>query len=435
VAQIRPFAGIHYARHPELDLSRLIAPPYDVLDERGKSALQAAHPNNVVTIDLPHLPPKSVGPDSTYERANVTLRSWLKAGILHRDARPAFYPYAQTFDHAGRTHHRRGFIAAVRLSPFGAGHVVPHEKTYSAPIEDRLKLMRATRVQLSPIFGLFSDPKNEVTNMLYQRLGRPEWSGTLEGVKNDLWRVTDADVENAVVDWIGHKPIYIADGHHRYTTALQYQAEAEKAHGSPLPPNHPANFCMFVLVGMQDDGLLILPTHRLIGGISSFNIEDFRQALGADWEVTETNVSADRLAEFADTALMNQPLHAFGLFDGRSRKLYQLRLKNLDILKPLEPNHSDAWRRLDVAILQRYLLDEVIAPRFKEERDVTRGYTADPADIAPQVDGVRYQIALLLRPTPLGALQQLGEHGEVMPQKSTYFFPKVATGMVMNPLE
>ena len=150
---------------------------------------------------------------------------------------------------AGRIH-RRGFIALVRLSPFGAGHVVPHEKTYSAPIEDRLKLMRATRGRSSRRSSACSATrKNEVTNLLYHRLGRPDLSGTLDGVKNDLWSVTDAETENAVIDWMGHKPVYIADGHHRYTTALQYQAEVEKAHGSPLPPAHPANFCMFVAGG------------------------------------------------------------------------------------------------------------------------------------------------------------------------------------------
>jgi uncharacterized protein (DUF1015 family) len=435
VAQIRPFAGIHYARRRDLDLSKVIAPPYDVLDERGKAQLVARHPHNIVNVDLPHLPPKTVGPDTAYDGANINLRAWMSAGILERDNRAALYPYTQSFEHAGRMHHRRGFVCLVKLSPFGEGHVVPHERTYAAPIEDRLKLMRATRVQLSPIFGLYSDPRNEVAELLYRNQGRPELSGTLDGVKHDLWSVIDAEVENQVIDMLGHKPIYIADGHHRYTTALQYQKEVEQAHGGPLPPPHPANWCMFVLVSMQDDGLLILPTHRLIGGLVDFDISRFREALGTDWEVTETPVTADKLADYADTALQMEGVHTFGLFDGRTRKLHHLRLLNPDILAPLEPGHSDAWRRLDVAIVQRYLIDEVLQPKFGGGKEVTRSYTADPADITAQVDGERHQVALLLRPTPLGALQQLGERGEVMPQKSTYFFPKLATGMVINPLE
>jgi uncharacterized protein (DUF1015 family) len=435
VAQIRPFHGIHYARRPELDLSKLIAPPYDVLDERDKAALQAKHPNNVVTVDLPHLPAKTAGPDDVYDKANTTLQAWLRAGILTKDTRPALYPYTQTFQHSGRTYHRRGFVALVRLSPFGQGHVIPHERTYKGPIEDRLKLMRATRVQLSPIFGLYPDPRHEVANLLYHNAGRPELSGTMDGVRNDLWSVIDADVENQVIDLLGHKPVYIADGHHRYTTALQYQKEMEEANGGPLPPTHPANYCMFVLVGMQDDGLLILPTHRLIGGLTDFTIDAFRAAAGEAVEVTESPLGAERLAEFVNRVLPLQPAHTFGLFDGRSRKLYVLRLKDPDALARLEPNQSESWRRLDVAILQRYLLDEVIGPKFAAGKEPMRGYTADPDTITPQVDGQRYQIALLLKSTPIGALEQLGRHNEVMPQKSTYFYPKLATGMVMNPLE
>ena len=364
----------------------------------------------------------------------MTFQAWLHAGILVRDPRPALYPYTQSYEHAGRTYHRRGFIALVKLAPFGAGDVVPHEKTYKGPIEDRLKLMRATGVQMSPIFGLFPDPKNEVTNLLYQNLGRPELSGTLDGVKNDLWSVIDAEVENRVIDMMGTKKIYIADGHHRYTTALQYQHEMEQANGGPLPVAHPANWCLFVLVGMQDPGLQILPTHRLIGGLSGFSIDKFRAAVGANFDVAETPLRPDHVDELADV-LAQHPAHTFGLFDGKTKKLYTLSLKNKDVLKPFEPNQSQAWRELDVAILQRYLIEEVLQPTFAGGKEVTKGYTADPHEIAPQVDGNKYQIALLLRPTPLGALEQLGQHGEVMPQKSTYFFPKLATGMVIAPLK
>jgi uncharacterized protein (DUF1015 family) len=435
VAHIRPFAGVHYARHREIDFSKVIAPPYDVLDEQGKAALQAKHPNNIVTIDLPHLPPKSVGPDEVYDKANMMLQAWLKGNVLKRDTRPALYPYSQTFEHNGRKAHRRGFVCLVRLSPFGQGQVVPHEKTYANPIEDRLKLMRATGMQLSPIFGLYSDSRNEITRLLYQNLARPEISAKLEGVQHDLWSVIDAELENQIVDLMGTKPIYIADGHHRYTTALQYQKEAEAQHGGkPLPPAHPANWCMFVLVGMQDDGLLILPTHRLIGGLSGFQADTFRDAISANFTMTETPLGPTHVDEFVNNVLPSQPAHTFGLYDGRTKKLYQLVLKNVDVLRPLEPSHSDAWRRLDVAILQRYLLDEVLQPRFSPGRDLVKGYTADPFEVAPKVDGQQYQIALLLKATPLGALEQLAQHNEVMPQKSTFFYPKLATGMVMNPL-
>ncbi len=233
MAQIRPFAGVRYSRKTWDKLSSLIAPPYDVLDESGKRALQGKHPQNIVTVDLPHLPAKTVGPDSAYAGANDTLQSWLSAGILSRDQKPAIYPYSQTYTHGDRTFHRRGVIALVKLSPFGEGHVVPHEKTYPDAIEDRLKLTRATRMQLSPIFGLFPDPKSQVTELLYKNLSKPEMSATLDGVRNDLWTVIDSETENAAIDLMGARSVYIADGHHRYTMALQYQKEIAKAHGGP----------------------------------------------------------------------------------------------------------------------------------------------------------------------------------------------------------
>jgi uncharacterized protein (DUF1015 family) len=432
--QIRPFAGVHFSKSLGPDLSALIAPPFDVLDEKSKASLQARHPNNIVTIDLPYLPPKAVGPDEVYAKANTTLQSWLSAGILQRFPRPAIYPYMQSFDHNGRMYHRRGFFCAVKISPFREGHVVPHEKTYREAIEDRLKLMRATQTQMSPIFGLYSDTRHEVTKLLYENLGRPEFTGTLDGVKNDLWTIHDTDIERQLIDFLGRKPIYIADGHHRYTTALTYLQELEKQNGGPLPVNHPANYCMFVLVGMQDDGLLILPTHRLIGNVEAFNIQAFTAAIAANFDVVESTVAPEKVAEYADIFLPKQPAHTFGLYDGRSKKLYQLTCKNQDLLRDLEPNLSDASRRLDVAILQRYLLDEIVTPNFAGGKEITKQYTADASEVVGKTDGVKSQIAFLLKSTPLGALEQLGQHKETMPQKSTYFYPKLATGMVLRVL-
>jgi uncharacterized protein (DUF1015 family) len=434
VAHIRPFAGIHYATRPDLDLSKVIAPPYDVLDVKEKAELQSRHPNNIVTVDLPWLPPKTVGPQEAYDGANVTLQAWLSAGILKRDARPALYPYTQTYEHAGKTFHRRGFFGLVRLSPFGHGQIVPHELTYASAIEDRLKLMRATGVQLSPIFGLFSDPTSEVTKLLYGGVGRPQFDATMDGIRNQMWVVNDSSIVNRVEDLMGTKPIYIADGHHRYTTALQYQKEMEQNNGGALPPEHPANYCLFSLVSMQDDGLLILPTHRLIGGLQNFDIAKFKSLVAKNFDVAETSYGENEVDDFVDNELPKLPPHTFGLYDGRAKKLYQLALKNEDVLKPFEPQKSDAWRRLDVAILQRYLLDEVFAPNFTANKEVTKGYTAYANQVAPQVDGNKFQVALLLRSTPLHALEELGKHNEVMPQKSTFFYPKLATGMIINPL-
>jgi uncharacterized protein (DUF1015 family) len=432
LAQIRPFTAIRYSRSNGYNFSELIAPPYDVLDEKGKEALQGQHPNNIVTVDLPHLPAKTVGPDSAYTEAAATLELWIGDGVLKRDAKPAIYPYAQTYTHSGRTFHRRGFIALVRLSPFGQGNVVPHEKTYDDAIMDRLKLTRATRMQLSPIFGLFSDPRSQVNGLLYKGLGKPEMSAEFGGVRNDLWTVIDSETENAVIDLMNARPVYIADGHHRYTMALQYQKEMTEKNGGPLPPNHPANFCMFVLVPMQDDGLLILPTHRIISGLTAYSFAALKQALAPVANVTDLNIPESDLPHYIDVTLPKQAAATFGLFDGKTRKTHQITFLNSDVLKDLEPNRSPAWRQLDVAILQRYLLDEVLKKRFAGGVDPGKAYTADSKAVAGMTDGVKYQMAILLKSTPLHALEELGKTNEVMPQKSTYFYPKLATGMTLN---
>lgn len=431
MASIRPFAAIRYAR--SADISTCIAPPYDVLDERGKASLLARNADNIVAADLPHLPAKTVGPDAAYAGAAAKLSRWLANGILAQDKRHAIYLYQQTYHHGDRTFHRKGLFALVKLSPFGEGYVVPHEQTYESAIEDRLKLTRATGTQLSPIFGLFSDPRNEITSLLYKNVGRPLQHGLLDGVTNDLWSITDADLENQVIDFLGHKPIYIADGHHRYTMALQYKKELEAA-GGPLAPNHPANYCMFALVGLQDPGLIILPTHRLIGNLSNFSIPAFIAAVADQLEVIEQMTSPDNLAQAAAT-LAREPIHTFGLFDGTAHRYYLLRIKNPDILESLAPAYSEEWRRLDVAILQRYLIDEVFAKKFAGPTPLLKGYTAYADEIPQQVDGNRYQLGLLVRPTPLHALEQLGKTGEVMPQKSTFFYPKLATGMTLYSLK
>lgn len=432
MAQIRPFAGIRYGKQ-FTDLSNLIAPPYDVLDEASKSSIAARHPNNIVTVDAPWMPPKTLGPDEVYEKANVTLQAWLSSGVLARDRRPALYPYTQSYEHSGRTFHRRGFFALVKLTPFGED-VIPHEKTYKGPIEDRLKLMKTTGVQLSPIFGLFDDPRNEVNAILYKNAGRPQQSGTIDKIKSDLWSVIDAEQEIQVQDAMKDKKIYIADGHHRYTTALQYQQDAIKANGGSLPPTHPANYCLFVLVPMQDDGLLILPTHRLIGGLDGFDMQIFTATVKEHFDVEETKLTPEQWDAAAPDLENRKKNREFALYVGATKKLYLLKLKNIDVIKPLEPKQSEDWRRLDVAILQRYLIDEVLQPEFSKPDDLTRGYTADASAIRKEVDGKKFQVAIMLRSTPLQALIELGKHGEVMPQKSTYFFPKLATGMVINPL-
>jgi len=436
MADLKPFRAIRYNPDHFANLSAVIAPPYDVLDEAGKAKLLARSPQNIVEIDLPYLPPKAVGPDAVYEKAARTLAGWIDSGVLKQDGQPAIYAYTQSFSIRGKMFDRRGLIALVKLEDFSTPDhptsVVPHERTYRGPIEDRMKLMAATGVQLSPIFGLFPDTQDEICSALYANLGRPDAEGVLDNVGNKLWAVTDPAVQQRVVEATKSRHVYIADGHHRYTTALGYKRQLEDKHG-PLPADHPANYCLFVLVNMNDPGCVILPTHRIVGGLKSFYLDTLKEKLAGTFHIAEAEGDESTIAEFSD-GLVNQGPNTFGLFDGKTRKLYTLRLVRPDVLQSYEPDFSADWRSLDVSILRRYLLDEIIGPTFAGGGEVQLAYTADPEQVPLMADGEKYPLAILLQPTPLVALEQLGKHGEVMPQKSTYFYPKLATGIAINPI-
>ncbi|MFT3786111.1 MAG: DUF1015 domain-containing protein [Tepidisphaeraceae bacterium] len=384
-------------------------------------------------IDLPFLPPKTLGPKSVYDGAAGVLKAWLDQDILHQDLRQSFYPYEQTYTHGGHDHKRRGFFALVKLTPFGQD-VIPHEKTYAGAIEDRLQLMHSTGVQLSPVFGLYYDEGDGIAKELFSRIARPTVEATLDGVKNRLWTEFDANIEMHVIDGFKDKKIYIADGHHRYTTALHYQQQMiEKNGGQPLPADHPANYCLMVLVNAADPSLLILPTHRLVKGLQNWNLDAFLKRIEPHFEITRTPLKSAQCADFAKT-LSGYGKNAIGVYDGATKSCTVIRLTDASVMKTLEPDKSEPWRALDVAILQRAIFDNVVSKAFAGGAELTRGYTAYENEVAPKVDSGEYQVAFILQPTPIRALQQLGEHGEVMPQKSTYFYPKLATGLTIAPL-
>jgi uncharacterized protein (DUF1015 family) len=409
---IAPFSAIRYDYSKcGGDVSGVIAPPYDVLNQGDKDALLARSDRNIVGIDLPHLPPKSAGPVEAYERSAAMLDQWLGDGTLMREEKPSLYLYHQCFEHGGRQFTRRMFIARVRLVPFSDGSVLPHEKTFGGPKEDRLALMKATKVQLSPIFGIFSDPADAIGTAFSKTASdSPDATGTLDGVDNRLWIVSDETTVDAVVSVMSDKSIYIADGHHRYGTALLYRDYLVEKNGGPLPEDHPANWIMFVLASMDDPGCLILPYNRSIGQI------DVATLLNT-WSEGVESCGAD----VADVVLL----------EGSSGVETPVRFTNRSVLGSLAPDACEAWRRLDYAYLHRYLLDELLAKKLGKEPKLHYVKSVEAAKKAARDhDGV----ALLVKATPMEILRGVSEAGGLMPQKSTYFFPKLATGLAMNPL-
>lgn len=413
---VRPFSAIRYdARRYGGDLSNVISPPYDVLDETDRAALLARDPYNIVAVDLPHVPPKSAGPPEVYERSARLLTVWQKEGVLTRDSSAAFYIYHQSFEHEGRTFTRKKFTARLRLASFSEGIVLPHERTFGGPKEDRLALMKATRCNLSPIFGLFSDPENKVASAFSKELGRKaDYHATLEGVENRVWIVSDPSVHRRIAEEMRDKKVYIADGHHRYGTALLYRDHVAGETGG-LSAQHPANFVMFVLASMDDPGCLILPYFRVLGGIS----------LGALLDAWKEGV-AEQAGDSSDRGGTD-----LRLWDATTGKEVGIRFTNRSILRKLENKEVGPWYDLDYAYLHRYLLDELLAKKTGSAPDI---HYAKSVDQAKQIAREESGVALLVNATPMAHLRAVSEAGGLMPQKSTYFHPKLATGITLNPL-
>lgn len=446
MSEIRPLRGIRYATSATApDLTTRLAPPYDVLDERDKQALLARDPYNFVKLDLPHTPPKAAGPPGVYAEAARQLRAWLAEGVLVHDNAEALYVYHQTFTHAGRQYTRKMFFARLRLEPLGAGSVFPHEQTFGGPKEDRLALTKATAANLSPIFALYPDTENVIAQRLEQTLaGPPLARGQLDDTDNQLWAVADRGAIDAVARLMADRPLYIADGHHRYGTALLYRdwiasmqsagaasdapAASGQQAGAPLPPDHPANFVLTVLCAMDDPGLLILPTHRVLPGVTLT-----AEALKYTPETEVAHLLADgaddaiaRLAKFGPQAL--------GLWNASDQSFYMVRPQEPGLLDKLAPDRTPAWRRLALAFLHAYLIERLIPEKLTDGKPAEVQYLKDASaavELARQTGGT----AFLMQPTTMDELRAVCGAGDLMPQKSTFFYPKLASGLVVNPLD
>ncbi|MBK8915502.1 MAG: DUF1015 domain-containing protein [Phycisphaerales bacterium] len=428
MCMVRPFSAIRYATPANGDISSRLAPPYDVLDQRDKDALLSRDSRNFVAIDLPHVPPKAAGPASAYAGARATLDAWLADGTLVRDSAPAIYVYEQRYEIDGRRFARRKFLARLRLEEFGKGSVFPHEQTFGGPKEDRLLLTQATECNLSPIFGLYEDAANAVASRLRSAIGAaaPLLSGTLDGVENRIWAVTDRAVLDDVQRDMSHRAVFIADGHHRYSTGLMYR-EALVAKRGPLPDDHPANFVLCAFCAMEDDGLLILPTHRVLPGA----------ALGsafwaADPELVAAPISADSPAA-AQAALAALGPQAFALWSAADNAYLSLRPRRPDLLRGISPERSAGWHGLALAVLHAYAIDRVVTPRACGGKPPEIHYVKN-ADAAVAEARETHGSVFLMQPNTMTELRTVCQACDLMPQKSTFFFPKVASGLVINPL-
>jgi uncharacterized protein (DUF1015 family) len=417
MADVQPLRALHYDPAVVGPLSEIVAPPYDVIDARQRADLIARSPFNVVAIDLPQ------GDPDPYAAAQEQFESWQLQGALVRDEEPAVWAHTQDYTGPdGRTLTRRGFFCRVRLEDYGPGRVRPHERTHPGPKEDRLRLTRATRANVSPIFSLYSDPAETAWQALTPATQEPPWAeiSDADGTVHRLWRVPDPEAIAAVQRATSGAELLIADGHHRYETM---QAYAEEIGGDG---EH--RYILMCLVALEDPGLTVFPTHRLVRGLDSARQEALAEALRRDFEITE--VPLEQIAPPPGTG----PLE-LGYIDSHSQRPFRLVLKDQAIADAALPGRSQAYRQLDTGVLETLLLKGALG---LSDDDISHFnglfYARDTAEALEMVRSGEYDAAFLMRPTPVQQVRDVAAAGENMPPKSTFFFPKLLTGLLFNPL-
>ena len=428
--EITAFRGWRYDLAGGKDISSHIAPPYDVLSAQDKAQLLAGSERNIVAVDMPHVPPKDLGPEAVYLQAAARLEEWKSSGLLRRDDRPAIYPYQQEFIWSGRTYRRAAILCGVRATEFGKD-VIPHEHTFAGPKADRLKLTQCTRMQLSPVLGFYRDAGSKAARMLEGMMaGAAVFEGTLRGVTECLWVVQDERLIGDLAAALRKEPVFIADGHHRYTTALNYIHELRAA--GKIGPNHPANFVMFALVAGDDPGMVILPTHRMVSGLAQdFSLSKLASVAGEfSWRR-----QAIAEADFRDIGgfLARLGAGAMAFLAPGEAQIWVGKLSDPAAMRCAAPQELDAWRELDVAILHKLIIDKALAP-WRTDKTVIE-YTPDGAAVLDACRAGRAQLGVCLQATDITAVEAIASAGGTMPHKSTYFYPKLATGMVLMPLE
>lgn len=420
MAEIEPLRALHYDLAKVGGLADVVAPPYDVIDARQREKLLGRSPYNVAAVDLPK---GEAGGRDPYESAGDRFESWQMQGAVVRDEEPAIWAHTQRYvgpDGVEQT--RRGFFCRVRIEEYGPGGVRPHERTHPGPREDRLRLTRATRANMSPIFSLYSDPERAAWSALAPATEEEPWGETTdgEGTVHRVWRVADLGAIEAVKAATRGKELLIADGHHRYETARVYAQEVggEGEH----------QYVLMCLVALEDPGLMVFPTHRLVKGLDSERQERLAQALRNDFELAEVP-----LQEIAPPAGAG-PLQ-LGYIDAHAKRAWRLTLKDQAIADTALSGHSEPYRRLDTGILEVLLLKGALG---LSEDDISHlhdfGYARDAAQAVELVQRGAYDVAFLMRPTPVEQVREVAQEGENMPPKSTFFFPKLLTGLLFNPL-
>ncbi|MDB5059181.1 MAG: hypothetical protein JWO59_2653 [Chloroflexi bacterium] len=442
---IRPFRAWRFDTGRAGELASLIAPPYDVISPEKQRDLYKRSPYNIIRLELtaaePGDPADNEGEIARHARARTTLKAWMDDGILKKDNEPALYLYRQAFSYGGRSYSRQSIVAAVRLSPWSSGQILPHERTLAKPRAERLALLRAVSSNVSPIWALYDDAERHVANGIQTAYDPETFSEQVavddEGVEHGISAITARLPVDMIRRALADQPLFISDGHHRYETALAYRDEALLESG-PRDVG-PRDFVMMVLTAADDPGLIVLPTHRLIRNLPASVLNELPAQLEKLFEVTTMEVPSDP-AELS--ALIEQLLpaasdsivdHRFVLLGVNPGQLLLLEPRDISLAgEPPTPELGE----LDVWLSQAMILEQALGLTAENlEQQTNLFYTRDVQEAAREVAAGTHQLALFLAPTPVSQLLAVARARAVMPQKSTYFYPKPATGLTLRVFE
>lgn len=442
MAYVAPFRGLYFNPAKVPQLTEVVTPPYDVIRPEEREAFAARHPYNMVHLILPEALPGDGPLENRYTRAAARFRQWLTEQVFLRDETPAFYYWETDFQARGHNFTRRGFAAVVRLEPFSKGIILPHEQTFSAIKADRLELFKHCRAHFSPIFTLFPDESRQILERLRNAApAQPLLDFTdVEGRGQRLYRVTDPDCLAEVHRALAPLQLFIADGHHRYETALAFQKWMKERYPN-AGPEAPFNFMLMYLANLYDPELVILMAHRLLGGPRLRRLDEawFLGRLEDYFEVTPLERPGGDLTAYA-AFLQNELEHAPAgrtvfILVGAHARAWRLELKEEVRRRLLLREMHPALAQLDVSVLNYLVFDKCLGLDAKAQDDPeTCSYLSQVEEVLATVAQGRARLAFLLNPTKIEQVQRIAREGLIMPRKSTYFYPKVMTGLILNPI-
>ena len=427
MAEIRPFRALRFQEKQAGAISTLTCPPYDIISEEERKAYLSANAHNIIRLELPR-----EGEDP-YQVAGETLRAWEQQGVLRQDDVPAFYLYEEEFTANGERKRLKGIICRVKLEEFEKGVVLPHEETLSKAKEDRFRLMQATFCNFSQIYSLYRDPQRKTRSLVDELSNRePDEEMTDgQGITHRLWIVPDGEKVQEICRQFAQRKLYIADGHHRYETALRFRNWCRET--GRTKAGAAVDDVMMLLVEMENEGLVVFPTHRLVRDLNGFEPEKLLEGC-ARWFDVERQPAMENMKELLEQKYQAGK-KAFGFYSGGSGWTL-LTLRDAAPLQERLPDCSDALRQLDVTVLHTLVLEELMGiDKENMANQVNLTYTRSMEEAVQGVQKGDYQCAFLLNPTRVTEIRDVAAAGEKMPQKSTYFYPKLITGLVMNQFE